>query len=153
MDGQLIASGPTTGGISGTTLAFGLIICVLLIIAWWKIFTKAGIAGWKSLIPIYNIYLLYKIANVSFWIWAVLPYALMLVLIGIYPDAKEMPTFAGILLIVGAIFYLIGCWKLSKGLANSFGKGTLFALGLFFLTNLFYLILGFGNFKYVGQKK
>ena len=153
MDGQLIASGPTTGGVSGATLAFGLIICVLLIIAWWKIFTKAGVAGWKSLIPIYNIYLLYKIANVSFWIWAVLPYALMLVLIGIYPDAKEMPTFAGILLIVGAIFYLIGCWNLSKGLANLFGKGTLFALGLFFLTNLFYLILGFGNFKYVGQKK
>ena len=27
---------------------------IILVIANWKIFTKAGEAGWKSIIPIYN---------------------------------------------------------------------------------------------------
>ena len=33
-----------------------IIICALVLIAWWKIFEKAGEKGWKVLIPIYNIY-------------------------------------------------------------------------------------------------
>ncbi len=32
---------------------------VLQVIAYWRIFTKAGEAGWKSLIPIYNTYVQY----------------------------------------------------------------------------------------------
>ena len=35
-------------------LAIMVIILVFTIIANWKIFTKAGEAGWKSLIPIYS---------------------------------------------------------------------------------------------------
>ena len=43
---------------------FSLIIfCLLVIIGYFKIFEKANEKGWKSLIPFYNIYLLYKI----FW--------------------------------------------------------------------------------------
>lgn len=30
------------------------IVAILLIVAQWKIFTKAGEKGWKSIIPIYN---------------------------------------------------------------------------------------------------
>ena len=32
---------------------------IILVIANWKIFTKAGEAGWKSIIPIYNSYVVY----------------------------------------------------------------------------------------------
>ena len=35
---------------------------LLQIIANWRIFTKAGEAGWKSIIPIYGDYISYKIA-------------------------------------------------------------------------------------------
>lgn len=42
-------------GIVSTLVA--LAIYVLQIIGWWKIFTKAGEAGWKSLIPLYNLYI------------------------------------------------------------------------------------------------
>ena len=38
-----------------------LVVYVLLVIADWKIFSKAGEEGWKSLIPIYNMYILFKI--------------------------------------------------------------------------------------------
>ena len=35
---------------------FSFIFLVLLIVAVWNIFENAGVAGWKALIPIYNIY-------------------------------------------------------------------------------------------------
>jgi hypothetical protein len=49
-----------------------LVLVVLLIVAYWKMFTKAGVAGWKSLIPIYNVYIAFKIAwkdQSAFWVW------------------------------------------------------------------------------------
>ena len=36
-----------------------LVVAVLQIVAMWKIFTKAGEAGWKSIIPVYNIITLF----------------------------------------------------------------------------------------------
>lgn len=35
---------------------FAFIFYILQVIAYWKIFTKAGEEGWKSIIPIYNGY-------------------------------------------------------------------------------------------------
>ena len=42
---------------------------ILQIIANWNIFTKAGEAGWKSLIPIYGDYVSYKIAWQTSYFW------------------------------------------------------------------------------------
>ena len=44
-----------------------LIIAILTIIGLWKVFEKAGEAGWKAIIPVYNAYILFKIAEKSFW--------------------------------------------------------------------------------------
>lgn len=52
-----------TAGFAGGVLAAASIVSVLvsivsyvlIVIGWWKIFTKAGEAGWKSLIPFYNV--------------------------------------------------------------------------------------------------
>ena len=38
-----------------------IIFYILVIIGQWKMFEKAGESGWKALIPIYNLYILYKI--------------------------------------------------------------------------------------------
>jgi hypothetical protein len=40
-------------------------LAVVEIVGMWKVFTKAGKEGWKSLIPIYNIYTLCEIIGVS----------------------------------------------------------------------------------------
>lgn len=40
---------------------------ILIIVACWKIYVKAGQPGWKSLIPIYNIYIMLKIVGMSPW--------------------------------------------------------------------------------------
>lgn len=51
----------TLGAMLGTYSAIVIAFYVLLVIAQWKIFTKAGEAGWKSLIPVYNMVVLYKL--------------------------------------------------------------------------------------------
>lgn len=44
-------------------------IIIVSIVAMWRIFTKAGEAGWKSLIPIYNAWVFLKLGNQAGW-WA-----------------------------------------------------------------------------------
>ena len=43
-------------------MLISIAISILMIIANWKLFTKAGEEGWKCLIPIYNVYVVIKIA-------------------------------------------------------------------------------------------
>ena len=53
-------------GIVGLIMSFffiAVIWYVLCLISRWKVFDKAGIAGWKSLIPIYSDYCTFKIAD------------------------------------------------------------------------------------------
>ena len=38
-----------------------LVVCVLVIVAMWKIFVKAGLPGWASIVPFYNMYCLFDI--------------------------------------------------------------------------------------------
>ncbi|MDG3181871.1 DUF5684 domain-containing protein [Streptococcus suis] len=44
-------------GIWGTALLFSLIWYILVAISNYLLFEKAGFAGWKSLIPFYNLYI------------------------------------------------------------------------------------------------
>ncbi|MGQ7344140.1 DUF5684 domain-containing protein [Streptococcus suis] len=44
-------------GIGGTALLFSLIWYILVAISNYLLFKKAGYAGWKSLIPFYNLYI------------------------------------------------------------------------------------------------
>ena len=50
---------------------FGLLvwlgILVLLLVASWRIFVKAGRPGWASLIPFYNLYVLCEIVSWPGW--------------------------------------------------------------------------------------
>ena len=102
---------------------FYLALIVLFIAAWWQIFTKAGEAGWKAIIPIYNIIVLLKIVGREWW-W---------VLLMLIP-------------FVGLIVWII----VMLDLAKSFGRGTGFAIGLILLGPIFALILGFGSDTYRG---
>ncbi|MDH4112352.1 MAG: DUF5684 domain-containing protein [Actinomycetota bacterium] len=115
----------TTDGGGGSTIfwLFYVVFVVAYIVAWWVVFTKAGEAGWKSLIPIYNIYILLKIVGRPGW-W------LILLLIPI----------------VNFIIWII----VALDLAKSFGKGTGFAIGLILLAPIFFLILAFGDATYRG---
>ncbi len=115
-----------------TYSVFIIIALVVAIVAYWKIFTKAGEAGWKSLIPIYNSVVLFKIVGLNPWL-------LLLYLTSIIPC-------------VGAIVMLVLTIILNLRLAKAFGKSTGFAVGLILLPFIFTLILAFGSAEYVGPQ-
>jgi hypothetical protein len=98
-----------------------LAVCVLVIVSVWKVFTKAGQPGWASIIPIYNLYILMKIAGRPGW-W------LLLLLIPL----------------VNLVIVVI----LSIDVAKAFGKGAGFGIGLLLLGFIFYPILAFGDATY-----
>ncbi len=108
-----------------------LVVAVLQIVAMWKIFTKAGEAGWKSIIPVYNIITLFKISGIS-------PLFVLVYLAAIIP-------YVGWIAVIGMTIYL------NYNLSKSFGKDIGFTVGLCLLGTIFYLILGFGKAEYVGS--
>ena len=106
-----------------TMWLFALVIMVIMIIGMWKVFEKAGREGWKSLIPFYNMYVLTEISGQNGWLF--------------------------LLCLIPGVGSLIWSIMVSIKLAPAFGKETAFAVGLILLAPIFYMILGFGNAKYV----
>jgi hypothetical protein len=85
--------------------------------------TKAGQAGWNSIIPIWNTVVMLKIAGRPWW-WVILV----------------------IIPLVGIVVWIV----LAIDLAQWFGKSDGFAVGVVVLPSIFFLILGFGSAQYVG---
>jgi len=113
---------------SGVAAVFGgvflfvtLAVLLVVIAGLWKIFTKAGEPGWAAIVPIYNAIILLKLAGKPAW-WIVLL------------------IIPGVNMIVGIIVAI--------ALAQNFGKGTGYGLGLAFLPPIFYPMLGFGDAQY-----
>lgn len=46
---------------------FSLIISIWTIVCMWRLFTKAGEAGWKSIIPFYNTYIMFQLFTGNGW--------------------------------------------------------------------------------------
>lgn len=131
---------------AGAVLAVSVIVWyVLLVIANWRIFTKAGEAGWKSIIPIYNMYILYKISWKTTMFWIVIA---AFVLCGILsPIGGAASAIGAIFSIAAMIIGIIQNYKLAK----AFGHGVGFTIGLIIFSPIFFLILGFGSSKYIGK--
>jgi uncharacterized protein DUF5684 len=100
-----------------------IVFIVLMIAAMWRVFSKAGQPGWAALIPIYNVYVMCKVAGRPGW-W------LLLMLIPF----------------VNLIIAII----LSVDIAKRFGKGVGFAIGMVLLPFIFWPILAFGSAQYEG---
>ena len=120
-----------------------LVFYVLIVIAHWKIFTKAGQRGWASIIPILNIFVLVKLVKRPMW-WAVL-ITIGLIVGGAPADAAAIiKIVTGLIAIAAAILLIITFFDLAK----AFGHGVGFGLGLVFLSVIFALILAFGSSTY-----
>ena len=126
---------------------------LLDIIAKWRIYRKASEPGWKSLIPVYNSYVLFKRVWKTSCFWAMIVCALATAItttLGLAGTAQSvmtsLTTFFQLLSLIISIMFNVK-------LARSFGKGVGFAVGLIFLNPVFMLTLGFGSAKYVGADK
>ena len=120
---------------------------ILQVVAYWKIFEKAGEPGWKAIVPFYNTYTQYKFPWNTRAFWIVLIGGIVG---GILQEATEgIPSLLGTLIVlIVAIFNIISLNKLAK----AFGHGVGFTIGLFFLNPIFMLILGFSGDEYIGPQ-
>ena len=109
---------------SPTVNIISLILCIIAIAGAWKVFVKAGIPGWHSLIPILSTYDMCKIA---------------------LRDSVGLFTVLSILIFP---VFIYPCIKLAK----SFGKGTGFGILLFLFSFIAFPILGFGDAEYLGPQ-
>jgi len=101
-----------------------LVLLVVGIIAFWRVFTKAGRPGWAALIPFYNLYTLCKVAGRPGW-WLIL----------------------FLIPLVNIVMAII----ISIDVAKAFGKSAAFGvIGLWLFSLIGYLMLGFGQSKYLG---
>ena len=106
----------------GIFLLFFFAFIVFFIVCHWKIFTKAGQEGWKSLIPLYNAYVQLQITKQpTIWLlYFFIPF------VNIYFGIKHI-----------------------HGLSRAFGKDVGFTVGIILLPIVFYPILAFGDSKYI----
>ena len=128
-----------------------LLLTVLMLFAMWRIFTKAGEKGWKCLIPIYNVYILWRIGWNTEKFWTVFAGSLIVfVLAGILSAFGETGRILIALLVIGWSAYTIYCtFKMAIIMAHRFGKSTAFGvLGLVIFSLIGFPILAFGSADY-----
>ena len=149
---QTVAEAAFIGGLValgvGVIIALVIIWYVLQAIADWKIFAKAGEPGWKSLIPIYNVFVEYEIC----WTGVLgLVFIAATIVTGLV-DTTNASTFVKVLVVIVSILAIVLHLLQSIKLSKAFGKGTGFGLVLFFFGPIGRLILGFGSATYIGPQ-
>lgn len=142
-------------------LAISLVVAVLQVIAQWKLFEKAGEHGWASLIPVYNYFVMVKIATGNYTLgWVYLAVSLVYsvfsamarvmlehdsggmtyIFVMIMAFAIMIPVFA----LAGYVSYMFG---------KSYGKPTAWNVCMIFFSPILMIIMGFDkNINYIGAK-
>lgn len=144
----------SAGSFIGPVIASILSGVILTYCIRWFIFVKAGEKGWKALIPFYSDYINYKIA------WEGRIYLLLLAgtagswilgsVFGLLSPGLGM-VVSILLSTVVAGAKAVAKMILQFKFARAFGKNDYFAVGLYFLNNVFTAILAFGDCAYRKQ--
>ncbi len=101
---------------------FGVIVYVLIAIALWRVFSKAGYPGILAIIPIVNMFVLVKVAGYSAWM--------------------------GLLYLIPIVNFIFAIFVAIR-LGARFGKGGAFSFFLLFLFPIIgYFIIGYGKANY-----
>lgn len=111
-------------GLSGIVILVQVVIAAISIVSLWKVFAKAGRPGWAAIVPFYNLYVLLGVAGRPGW-WLLLFFVPL----------------------VNLVIAFLAMLSLSK----AFGKGTAFAVGLYFLGFIFFPILAFDESQYAPE--
>ena len=152
-------------------LMLAVVISVLGIVGLWKVLHKAGMPGWVSLIPIYNVWA-WGVAVFSnrkksvVWVLATLVYVLVVITAGgkifTYDSSALGSGLSSSSSVIVQLGFLSFVWMIVQAIllvmqllasistARAFGKSMGFAAGLFFLTPLFLFALGLSSASYLG---
>ena len=121
-----VAAGGAIAAAVAFIAAFALFFAAIALfycVCFWKIFSKADQPGWAAFIPIYNIVVMLQIVGRPAW-WVILC----------------------LIPFVNFIVFII----LAIDLAKSYGKDTMFAIGLILFGPILLPILAFGKAQYGG---
>lgn len=146
----MVAIGTIAGVILNGIILYGTIAGILFllqIVAYWRIFTKAGEPGWKSIIPVYNVAIQFKISWSITAFWVLIAAVIGQGILGPFMEKSE--TAGAVVALLGfliGVIHIISSFKLAK----CYGRGFFFGLGLCIFPTLFKLILGLGESRYVG---
>ena len=115
----------TTGQIIFTSalILTGLVFTIVNIVAFWQIFEKAGVPGWKSIIPVYNL------LNIL--------------------DILGKPRYWILFILLPGLHIFIPIWMIIL-LGQRFQQSDLFIMGLFLFGFIFVPVLAFGDSQYDG---
>lgn len=119
--------GESNIGLITAIFIIGMFICTLFIIIFiiglMKVFSKCNKPAWISLIPFYNLWVLFKIVGV--------------------PSILSLIPFVNAIVLLYVLFLL----------GSKFNKSTLFKLGLVIFTPIFLIILGFDSSVFIEAKE
>jgi hypothetical protein len=107
----------------GSIVGIYIAVFILMIVSFWKIFTKAQKPGWACIIPVYNIIIMLEIVGKPWW-WL-------------------------LLMLIPFVNIVFAIWMVNL-LSKSFGHTEGFTVGMIFLSFIFCPILGLGDSKYIG---
>ena len=143
MDPEMIVSALAGLGIVFViAVVFALVRYLMHAIGYSAMYRKAGVAGWKAFIPIYNTYNNYKISwnGKLFFL-----YAALMVVSTLLGSAEGAMALVGMAVSLGLIYMVI---KQHLNMAKLFGKGVGTAIALILFPGITSLILGLGKAEY-----
>lgn len=114
---------------------FAIAFYVVYVIALAKLFNKAGEAGWKAIIPFYNIFILIKIAGLNWWYFLIAISNTIVSILGI--EGLDV-----VCSLVSYAVYFFVFYNLAKRMHKS--PASYGVLGMFF-SAIVTMILGFSN--------
>lgn len=123
-----------------------IILFLVSAVGFCKMFQKAGQAGWKAFIPIYNDFVRFKLAWNTKLFW---PFLASGILVYFLPGSDYLIT--GLLTLACAVVNLVLSLKLDIRIAKSFGKTKGWGVLMLFFPFIISLILGFGKAEYIGN--
>lgn len=154
MDYSTAGAGVAGGLIAGilmfmvVIIIISLVIAILKLIGTWKMLTKAGESGWKSLIPFYNQWTLCKVAGISpYWVLEIIVVSMINTVLNGILGSNVISGILSLIVYANTIYFWV---ILSISLAKSFGKDTGFGVATVFFSFITYPMMGMGSATYVG---
>ena len=128
-------------------------LTILQLVGYWKVFEKMGYDGWRGLIPVYNLYVLYQ------EVWFTKPffiYAGCLLISSVATILSVLMLFIMPFLSLFGLLVNMACFTgmvtmeflLNYRLSKSFGHDILYCLGLLGLPYIFLFLIGYGDDTY-----
>lgn len=158
---EFMAGMAVIGVIFLVAMLIALAMCVIVVVCQWKLFTKAGEPGWAAIIPIYNTFVMSKIAFGNYnWAFVFLALWIVQMIISVMQnvlnviDSDIVVIFVlliSLLSIVVSIAYAVVSGIITFFFSKSYGKSTAWNVLMIFFSPIMLIIMALDkNTEYVG---